>query len=241
MRSRKPLIGITCNWRAQGNSFGELQIENAYALAVSRAGGVPVLIPTGADADALADQLDGLLIPGGADIDPRLFGEEPHPTVRIVARPRFETEWSLLHAFEARGKPILGICYGAQLMNVWRGGSLYQHLPELPFVKLRHRREPEESENPRHFVRLEPDSRLRLLIGQEQFEIVSAHHQAVRELGRGLRTVAYSPDGVIEGIEDASHPFFIGVQWHPEQDPDAPATRALFEAFIRAAQEAKGE
>ncbi len=241
MRSRKPLIGITCNWRAEENGFGELQMEDAYALAVSRAGGVPVLIPTGADADALADQLDGLLLPGGADIDPRLFGEEPHPTVRIVARPRFETEWSLLRAFEARGKPILGICYGAQLMNVWRGGSLYQHLPELPFVKLHHRREPEESENPRHFVRLEPDSRLRTLIGQEQFEIVSAHHQAVRELGKGLRTAAYSPDGVIEGIEDASHPFFIGVQWHPEQDPDAPATRALFEAFIRAAQEVNGK
>jgi putative glutamine amidotransferase len=237
MRSRKPLIGITCDWRAEANGFGTLQLEDAYALAVSRAGGVPVLIPAGADADALAEQLDGLLIPGGADIDPHLFGEESHPTVRLVARPRFEMEWSLLRAFEASGKPVLGICYGAQLMNVWRGGSLYQHLPELPFVSLRHRREPEESDNPRHFVRLEPDSRLHKLIGQEQFEIVSSHHQAVREVGRGLRVVAYSPDGVIEGIEDASHPFFIGVQWHPECDPDAAATRALFEAFIRAAQE----
>jgi putative glutamine amidotransferase len=241
MRSRKPLIGITCDWRAEANGFGNLQMEDAYALAVSGAGGVPVLVPPGADADALADLLDGLLVPGGADIDPYLFGEEPHPTVRIVARPRFEMEWSLLRAFEARGKPVLGICYGAQLMNVWRGGSLYQHLPELPFVKLRHRREPNESENPRHFVRLEPDSRLRLLIGQEQFEIVSAHHQAVRELGKGLQAVAYSPDGVIEGIEDPSHPFFIGVQWHPERDPYATATRALFEAFIRATQEARGK
>ncbi len=235
MRVRKPLIGISCNWRAEEDGFGELQMDDAYARAVSVAGGVPVLIPTGADADALADQLDGLLIPGGADIDPQLFGEEPHPTVRIVARPRFETEWALVRAFEQRRKPILGICYGAQLLNVWRGGSLYQHLPDLPFVTLKHRREPDEPALPRHFVQLERNSRLHELIGQEQFEIVSAHHQAVKTVGRGLRVVACSPDGVIEAVEDASLPFFIGVQWHPERDPDSPATHALFEAFIRAA------
>ncbi|GBC93741.1 Putative glutamine amidotransferase [bacterium HR15] len=233
--SRKPLIGISCNWRAEENGFGELQMDDAYARAVSRAGGVPVLIPTDADADALAESLDGLLIPGGADIDPREFGEEPHPTVRIVARPRFEMERALLKAFEARRKPILGICYGAQLLNVWRGGTLYQHLPDLPFVKLRHRREPNEQEHPRHFVQLKCGTTLHAFIGQEQFEIVSAHHQAVREVGRGLRIVAYSPDGVIEGIEDPELPFFIGVQWHPERDPNAPATRALFEAFVQAA------
>ncbi len=235
MGVRKPLIGISCNWRAEEDGFGALQMDDAYARAVSRAGGIPVLIPTGADADALADQLDGLLIPGGADIDPQLFGEEPHPTVRIVARPRFEMEWALVRAFEQRRKPILGICYGAQLLNVWRGGSLHQHLPDLPFVTLKHRREPDEPALPRHPVQLERDSRLHELIGQEQFEIVSAHHQAVKAVGRGLRVVAHSPDGVIEAVEDASLPFFIGVQWHPERDPDSPATHALFEAFIRAA------
>ncbi|MEN3000858.1 MAG: gamma-glutamyl-gamma-aminobutyrate hydrolase family protein [Armatimonadota bacterium] len=239
MTSRKPLIGISCNWRAEQNGFGELRMDDTYARAVIRAGGVPVLIPTDADADALADVLDGLLIPGGADLDPRLFGEEPHPTVRIVARPRFEMEWALLEAFEARRKPVLGICYGAQLLNVWRGGTLYQHLPDLPFVTLPHRRDSHEQDDPRHFVRLEPTSRLYSLIGQEQFESVSAHHQAVRDVGRGLRVVAYAPDGVIEGIEDPELPFFIGVQWHPERDPDAPATRALFEAFIRAAADSK--
>lgn len=237
MSSRKPLIGISCNWRAEENGFGELRMDDAYARAISRVGGVPVLIPTDADADALAESLDGLLIPGGADIDPRLYGEEPHPTTRIVARPRFEMEWALVRAFETQRKPILGICYGAQLLNVWRGGSLYQHLPELPFVTLSHRREPDEQAHPRHFVRLERNSRLHALIGQEQFEIVSAHHQAVREVGKGLRIVAHSPDGVIEGIEDPELPFFIGVQWHPERDPDAPATRVLFEAFVQACRQ----
>ncbi|MCS7066129.1 MAG: gamma-glutamyl-gamma-aminobutyrate hydrolase family protein [Fimbriimonadales bacterium] len=232
--SRKPLIGISCNWRSEENGFGELRMDDAYARSIGHAGGVAVLIPTDADADALAELLDGLLIPGGADIDPQLFGEEPHKMTRIVARPRFEMEWALVRAFEARRKPILGICYGAQLLNVWRGGSLHQHLPDLPTVTLRHRRESGELENPRHFVRLERDSRLYALIGQEQFEIVSVHHQAVHKVGRGLRIVAHAPDGVIEGIEDPDLPFFIGVQWHPERDPDAPATRALFEAFIRA-------
>jgi len=236
MSSRKPLIGISCNWRAESNGFGELRMDDAYARAVSRAGGVPVLIPTDADAEALADSLDGLLIPGGADIDPREFGEEPHPTVRIVARPRYEMECALLKAFEARRKPILGICYGAQLLNVWRGGTLYQHLPDLPSVTLPHQRKSEEQEPPRHFVQLKRDSRLYTLIGQEQFEIVSAHHQAVREVGSGLRIVAHAPDGIVEGIEDPDLPFFIGVQWHPERDPNAPATQALFKAFIQAAE-----
>jgi putative glutamine amidotransferase len=241
MSSHKPLIGITCNWRGDSNGFGELRMDDAYARAVSRAGGLPVLIPTDADADALADTLDALLIPGGADIDPHQFGEEPHPTTHIVARQRFEMEWALVGAFEARRKPILGICYGAQLLNVWRGGSLHQHLPDLPSVTLRHQRESDEEEHPRHFVQLISGSRLHSLIGQERFEIVSAHHQAVREVGKGLQVVAYSPDGVIEGVEDPNLPFLIGVQWHPERDPESPATRALFRAFVQAAARITGE
>lgn len=234
MNTHKPLIGITANWKLVDDISGKVSMNDGYARSVARAGGVAVLIPPGADAEALAEHLDGLLIPGGADIDPKHYGEERHPAAKIVNAPRFEEEWALLQAFEARRKPILGICYGCQLLNVWRGGALYQHLPDLPTVTLKHQRANSDEPFPRHFVEVAPDSKLAQIEGQTRFETVSAHHQAIRTVGRGLVITAYSPDGVVEAIEDPTHPFFIGVQWHPERDPDAPATRRLFEAFVKA-------
>ncbi len=230
----KPIIGITTNWRPEDALSGEVNLNDGYARSVIAAGGVPVLIPPQADTDALAEHLDGLLIPGGADIDPRHYGESPHPKTEIISEARFNEEWALLRAFEARRKPILGICYGCQLLNVWRGGTLYQHLPDLPNVQLPHQRANREEPYPRHLVTLAPHSKLFATIRHAQFEVVSSHHQAIRVLGRGLVATAYSPDGVIEAIEDPEMPFFIGVQWHPERDPDASATRALFEAFVQA-------
>lgn len=209
-------------------------MEDTYGRSVSQVGGVPVLIAPNTDPLALVERLDGLIVPGGADIDPRHFGEEPHPQTRIVSLPRFEQEWRLVEAFEARRKPVLGICYGCQLLNVWRGGSLYQHLPDLPNVQPIHQRTRREESHPRHFVHLDSSAKLYQILGTEQTEVVSAHHQAIRDTGKNLRVVAKAPDGVVEAIEDPDLPFFIGVQWHPERDPDAPATRALFKAFVRA-------
>ncbi|MCS7301098.1 MAG: gamma-glutamyl-gamma-aminobutyrate hydrolase family protein [Fimbriimonadales bacterium] len=233
----KPLIGITANWKPINETTGKVMMDDAYARAVARAGGVAVLIPPGADAEALADALDGLLIPGGADIDPKHYGEPLHPKANLVNARRFEQEWAMLRAFEARRKPVLGICYGCQLLNVWRGGSLYQHLPDLPTVTLAHQRKSKEEPFPRHFVEVDPASKLYQIEGQARFETVSAHHQAIREVGKGLVITAHAPDGVIEAIEDPTHPFFIGVQWHPERDPEAHATRRLFEAFVQACRE----
>ena len=234
MSGVKPLIGITANWQSVDEISGRVSLNDGYARSVFRAGGVAVLIPPGADAWALVEHLDGLLIPGGDDIDPKYYDEALHPKAHLVNAARFEEEWALLEAFEARRKPILGICYGCQLLNVWRGGSLYQHLPDLPTVSLAHQRSSEDAPFPRHFVEISPNSKLYQIEGQARFEIVSAHHQAIKELGKRLVITAYSPDGVIEAIEDPEHPFFIGVQWHPERDPDAPATRRLFEAFVEA-------
>lgn len=237
MDGRKPLIGITTNWR-KPDDFALASMDVAYAEAVSQAGGVPVLIPPFTDARALTEALDGLLIPGGADIDPRYYQEEPHPQTRIVNTPRFEQEWALLSEFEARQKPIFGICYGCQLLNVWRGGSLHQHLPDLPNVTLKHDHQDGE-DIPYHFVQIDPHSLLYTIVGQTQIRIVTAHHQAIKAVGRNLKVVATSPDGVLEAIEDPELPFFVGVQWHPERDPTAPATQALFRAFVEACQQAR--
>ncbi len=234
MSAVKPLIGITTNWKSVDEISGQVSLNDGYARSVFRAGGVAVLIPPGADARALAEYLDGLLIPGGDDIDPKHYGETLHPKAELVNAARFDQEWALLEAFEPTRKPILGVCYGCQLLNVWRGGSLYQHLPDLPQVRLPHQRSSPDEPFPRHFVQVEGGTKLAAIEGQTRFEIVSAHHQAVHALGKGLVATAYSPDGVIEAIEDPTRPFFIGVQWHPERDPDAPATRRLFEAFVEA-------
>jgi putative glutamine amidotransferase len=234
MRETKPLIGITANWKIVDEISGRVSLNDAYARSVHRAGGVAVLIPPGADAEALAAHLDGLLIPGGDDIDPKHYGEPLHPKAELINAARFDQEWALLKAFEAQRKPILGVCYGCQLLNVWRGGSLYQHLPDLPSVSLKHQRDSKNEPFPRHFVAVVPDSRLAQVVGQTQFEVVSLHHQAIRTVGTGLVITAHSPDGVVEAIEYPDHPFLIGVQWHPERDPDAPATRALFAGFVQA-------
>jgi putative glutamine amidotransferase len=234
MSEAKPLIGITANWKTVDEISGRVSLNDAYARSVHRAEGVAVLIPPGADAEALATHLDGLLIPGGDDIDPKYYGEPLHPKAELVNAARFDQEWALLKAFEARRKPILGICYGCQLLNVWRGGSLYQHLPDLPSVTLTHQRASKKEPYPRHFVEVAPDSKLACIVGQTRFEVVSLHHQGIRSVGKELVITAHAPDGVVEAIEDPDHPFLIGVQWHPERDPDAPATRALFEAFVQA-------
>lgn len=234
MHSTKPLIGITLDWKPADDLGGKVSLNDGYARVVAAAGGVPVLIPPGADAETLADELHGLLIPGGADIDPKHYGEARHPKTEPISEARFEQEWALLSAFEQRHKPILGICYGCQLLNVWRGGTLHQHLSDLPSVTLTHRRANQHEPYPRHLVQVDAHSKLFQSIRQTQFEVVSSHHQAIRDLGRGLIITAYAPDGVIEAIEDPDQPFLIGVQWHPERDPDAPATRALLEAFVQA-------
>ncbi|MCS7272728.1 MAG: gamma-glutamyl-gamma-aminobutyrate hydrolase family protein [Fimbriimonadales bacterium] len=234
MPSTRPLIGITVDWNPGDELGGKVSLNDGYVRVVVAAGGVPVLIPPWADVETLADTLDGLLIPGGADIDPKHYGAVRHPKTELISEARFEQEWRLLSAFEQRRKPILGICYGCQLLNVWRGGTLHQHLPDLPTVTLTHQRASQQEPYPRHLVQVDTRSKLFESMRLAQFEVVSAHHQAVRDLGRGLVISARASDGVVEAIEDPNLPFLIGVQWHPERDPDAPATRALLTAFVRA-------
>jgi len=231
---KRPIIGITCDWVETGD-VAQVRLNTGYIKATEAAGGIPFVLPPHRDIESIAEQIDALLIPGGDDIDPCYYGEERHEKLQLITFQRFEFEHALLKHFDTLGKPVLGICYGCQLLNVIRGGSLYQHIPDLGTTVI-HKRASMQEEHPRHFVQLEKGSQLREVIGLERFEITTIHHQSVREPGEGLRVSAYAADGIIEALEDPDRPFVIGVQWHPERDLESQATRKLFEAFVEAAR-----
>lgn len=221
--AKAPLIGIA-------SVNGE-----AYVHAVRAAGGIPVILPDHDDdpaviADYLA-RLDGLLMPGGADIPPSEYGEEPHPTVEVLEDKRFRFEKALGKAWiEHTGKPLLGICLGSQWINVFHGGSLVQDIPSE--IGGNHR-------GTTHQVVLEPGTRLQRIFGESGFEVNSWHHQAVdvSGLGKNLRVAARGADGVIEATETTDpQRFLIGVQWHPEKMLPGDARQAkLIAAFVEAA------
>lgn len=204
-----------------------------YVRAVREAGGIPVVLPnTGDNVDRVPEYLallDGLLMPGGADIPPSEYGETPHETVQELDEDRYRFEKALIEAWiRETDKPLLGICLGSQWINVASGGSLVQDIPSA--LGGNHR-------NVEHPVTLEPDSRLARIFGQTEMEVNSYHHQAANRLGEGLRIAARSPDGVIEATETTDPDrFLIGVQWHPEQMiAENPEQAKLLRAFIEAA------
>jgi putative glutamine amidotransferase len=222
-----PLIGIA-----------SLTSEN-YIRAVRESGGIPIVLPnTDGSVDRIDDYLallDGLLMPGGADIPPSEYGEEAHETVEILDDARFHFEKALISAWMKKtDKPLLGICLGSQWINVASGGSLVQDIPSE--FNVNHR----ETNHP---VTIEPDSRLGRIFGATKLEVNSWHHQSVRKLGDGLRVAATSPDGIIEATETTDPDrFLIGVQWHPEKlMPDNTTQAKLLEAFIEAAAAEKTE
>jgi putative glutamine amidotransferase len=214
-----------------------MHLPVAYADAVRAAGGEPVLLPPPGVDDPLPplERLaDGLLLPGGDDLDAGAWGEAMHPAALPVDPRRQRADFGLLATAETAGLPVLGICLGMQEMAVHRGGRLIQHLPDEPGEHLDHGGggRPDAA----HEVRIEPGSLLARLTGAETLQVGSTHHQGVRDAGRGLRTAARAPDGVIEGMEDPSAGrFFLGVQWHAERMADRPAHAALFEGLVGAA------
>jgi len=193
-----------------------------YAEAVRRAGGEPVFVPIPSETapvPVLADRADGLLLPGGGDLDAEALGEPLHPSARPVPRRRWRADLALLAEADRRGMPVLGICLGMQEMAVHRGGRIVQHLPDEPAALLDHGR----AGRPRlwHPVEVASGTLLAALLGERASAgpllVNSRHHQAVRDPGREMRISARAPDGVIEAVEDGrGGRFFLGVQWHPE-------------------------
>jgi putative glutamine amidotransferase len=234
----KPLIGVTTSelrpssagtLRRHGEPpHAEMALGMTYLRAIEAAGGLPVVLPPLGDAVAYLDRLDGICLSGGPDLDPIAYGAPERHTELGPTEPGLDVfELELAREADARGLPILGICRGAQALNVARGGTLHQHLPG--------HRQTEPATSTTHTVHIEAGSRLADIAGAGRLRVNSFHHQAVDVLGRGLRAVARSADGIVEAIEAPGPRFVLAVQWHAEGLTAQPRHRALFTELVSAA------
>ncbi len=230
----KPVIGITCDYEAEGMQPYSFTYRD-YSDAIIAAHGIPVLLPVMKDtntAGLLLEKIDGLLLTGGDDVPPQRYGEEPHKKTICIHPDRDIFDHALICVALRMKKPVLAICYGAQLVNVVLGGSLIQDIQSEGMSPLAHK----DLRNRRytHTVTVEKNSILYKIIGKEHVETNSVHHQAIRRLGKGLKGTARTPDGIIEAVELQDYPFLVGVQWHPERMADFPCHAALFRALVKA-------
>ena len=243
--SYRPLIGVSTSEvrrpeRTQPSEQSEpqrteLALGTSYLEAVEQAGGVPVILAPlcTAGTDALLDKIDGLCLSGGPDITPSSYRADPHADLGPTEPELDAFELYLARRARMRGLPVLGICRGAQLLNVSRGGTLVQHLPDV--VEHARHRQQEPADQVTHAVSVRARSRLHRTVGSGELQVNSLHHQAIDRLGAGLRAVAWSDDGVIEAVEVPAGEFAVGVQWHAECLTARPENAALFAAFVGAA------
>lgn len=228
----RPLIGVTCYYQEiswSGWTAEAILNHATYARALERADCRAVMLTPDATDDDLLDRLDGIVISGGADVDPVYYGEDAHPEAYPAPAPRDIAEMAWVRRAHDMNLPLLGVCRGLQVMAVAFGGSLVQHVPEVsPLV---------HQERPGAFVHhdaiVDSGTMLAGIIGAGRVRINSSHHQCVRDLV-GLTVNAHAEDGTIEGCEDSSKDFFLGVQWHPEE-PDEPTGSLIFGALAAAA------
>ena len=228
----RPVIGITVDTHDDGKQY---ESPYAYSIAVDKAGGLPLLLPYRADLSNISqyvDLLDGIVFSGGNDLHPECYGEAYHGKCVPVDPNREKFERALMAEVEKRRLPTLGICMGSQLMNITRGGSMIQFIPDEKYENgIEHRRLVKGVEV-RHPVNLIPGTTAANLIGKTEVLANSSHKQSVRKLGQGLKVIATSPDGVIEGVEDPTFPLWLGVQWHPERLHDEEDHLKLFKLLV---------
>jgi putative glutamine amidotransferase len=253
----KPLIGVTTSelrpaksrddvrdgvpappkLRKHGEpALPEMALGMTYVNAILNAGALPLVIPPLAPEDVaeLVARLDGLVLSGGPDLSPAAYGAAAHPELGPT-EPRLDAfEYALAREAARLELPVLGICRGAQAINVARGGTLHQHLPDVVGDEIVHRQQV-DGRRPVHLVELLPGSPLAGLLGTTRVDVNSFHHQAIDQLGNGLRACAWAPDGTIEGIDDPELPFLIAVQWHAETLVGIPRHIDLFRGFVAAA------
>lgn len=216
---KKPIIGITSSHEKENGlrNYHRTTVSIDYTKGVIEGGGIPIVIPTTGDIEIIKEQLnliDGLILSGGPDINPIYYGEDFKEKIGVISPERDDNEIKILKEFLKTEKPILGICRGHQLLNVYFGGTLYQDLSYFEMEPLKHRQDlyPELEI---HNVAIEKNSILENLYG-ESIRTNSFHHQAVNKLGEGFKVIARSSDGIVEAIEKIDHKFCLGIQWHPE-------------------------
>ena len=239
----KPLIGITTSELRPGELItlrrhgeppnAEMALGMTYVRATEAAGGIPVVVPPLGNRDVrrVLARLDGLMLSGGPDLAPEAYCARPHVELGST-EPRLDrSEYAMAREALRLELPILGICRGAQTLNVARGGSLHQHLPDVVGDAITHRQS-EDGRRPTHPVVVAPESTLAAVLGTTRLSVNSFHHQGIDRLGAGLCACAWAPDGTIEAIEDPEQAFVLAVQWHAEALRDVPVHLALFEELV---------
>ncbi len=236
----RPLVAVTATVVPEAGPYQrpEIALYAIYLGVLERMGLASVMITPAHDLRSLPpllDRCDGLVLTGGEDVDPALYGEEPSPQLGIVNRARDRVELAALELALERELPILAICRGCQLVNVCLGGTLYQDIPtQRPETVLTHQ-QVEAWERRTHRARIRRGSRLAGIVGSEELQINSFHHQGIKDVAERLEVVAVAEDGVVEAVEARDYPWLIGVQWHPERHeataPETDPDRRLLLAF----------
>lgn len=248
MARYRPLIAVTTQTlqSIDGIPAGLPQsvvMNQRYYHAVTLVGAVPVLVPLlDDDEDTLREifeRVDGILVPGGVDMDPATYGEEPHPLLGNLDPARDRTELMMCRWAVEEKKPFLGLCRGAQVLNVAQGGTLWQDLAQQGATEMKHDYFPNfgfERDHIAHEITIAKGSRLRHALESDRIGVNSMHHQGLKTLGQGLRATAVAPDGLVEAVElDDANAFVVGVQWHPEVfELSDPHSRHLFKEFVDA-------
>ncbi|WP_345963120.1 gamma-glutamyl-gamma-aminobutyrate hydrolase family protein [Streptomyces sp. BRB040] len=233
---RRPVVGIcarTAPVTLQGSDLVVSLALQTHAAFLSEAGCTPLLLPLLPGAEDLAGRLDGLLVPGGPDLDPALYGQDAHPATRAMTPDADRVELALVAGALEAGVPVLAICRGMQLLNVLHGGTLHQQLPDVTGHD-GHRPRTASFTLGRGPLKLLPGSRIAGVLDEDEPETACHHHQAVDRLGAGLEATGWAEDGTVEAVEATDHPFVLGVQWESGQTADRRLHQALAKAAARA-------